>query len=582
MDRVLDGFNVLLVSYGSSGTGKGHTFQGTTSEPGAILSSATHLFHTLATLPSTRSFLTISAYQIQHNSVVVDLLAPSTLSPLTVVDHRHHRATVQGVAQLPFASPEELSTLLHQSRGVHCALALRGGGTKAKPHVVVEWRVEVEREGVTRQSLVRFVQCAGSGGASLRFNPGLTALSSVVGGLAQGKDAWSVPFASSALTRLMEFGLAGQAHCLFFLCIDEREEAQQDTAHSLHLASQLTKIPLKPQSNRSRTGQQLTEIREEVAQVRGRLGLQMTGEWSEQVDPRDVVALRRLLEELDKVKGDTWPKRMKECDRWRQLRVERLQKEGLAHVLLDSIEVPQSTRDAADLLLRDIVQLTATADEVDEDIEQLAAEGAEGDDPRLKEAVDRQAELRAQLEGVEREHRKVVQSIVSLGAEQRRTSMDRSDTGVITYTRSLRSHQRRAMAADRSLASQLAALDESAALITQRFEGGGAVGGVVGDAVALTGEWLAVSKREALSAWERERLWGRLIEERVTGEVQRERQREEQQQLLKEYRAGVEEEKRAMESRYRALLDHAVRDALRWSEESAQLRRQLEDQHRRV
>ena len=587
MDRVLDGFHALIASYGSSGTGKGHTFQGTGDDRGVILSSAAYLFRTLAKTPSAKSFFMLSAYQIQHNAVV-DLLAPNTLTALAVVDHRQHGATVDGVSSLAVADERELSTLIAQVRATSSALSQRGGGRK--PHVVIEWRVDVQRDGGTRQSLVRWVQCAGSGGASLKFNPGLTALSSVANALAQGKEPWSVPFASSSLTRLMQFALSGGGHALFVVCIDETDASHEDTSHSLHLASLLSKVALSPKPNRSRTSEQLAEVREEIAQVRGRLGLQVTGEWSSGVDVRDVAALKRLVDELERVKADTWPRRLKECERWRKVRVERLQKEGLAHVLLDYTEVPQSMRDASDALLRDIIQLRSSLDEVEREAEHIRAEGVD-DDPRAKDAAEREADTRARLDGVETEHRALVASIAAIEADQRRVWAGRGDDAALArYNRTQSwSHLRQAMVTDAALTAQVASLDESAALIAQSFQGklsgavsAEAIASVASDAAALTAEWLAVSRQSAVAGWERDRLYARLIEERVRADVEREREREEALQLLAEYRAAVEEEKRAMEERYRAMLSESVKDALRWSEESARVQQQLDDQRRRV
>ena len=274
MPSVLGGCNLLVLVYGSSGTGKGHSFQGKGGERGLLSLCAEQLFSCLATLPSfTSSFLTMSAYQIQSSSIV-DLLSPCTRSPLHCVEHRTLSACVDELSFLPFASASELNTLLAQAFAVSAALVQRGGGAR-KPHVVVEWRVELEQGGggagaagggSVQQSLVRWVQCAGSGGASLKLNAGLQAMSAVIGGLAAGKDSWSLPFASSSLTRLLQFGLGGNAHCLFLACIDCKDGSLLDTRHALELAEQSRRIKNTVRPNRSSLAQQLSQHTDAAAQ----------------------------------------------------------------------------------------------------------------------------------------------------------------------------------------------------------------------------------------------------------------------------------------------------------------------------
>jgi hypothetical protein len=268
MPAVLGGCNLLVMVYGSSGTGKGHSFQGKGGERGLLSLCAEQLFSCLATLPSfTSSFLTMSAYQINSSSII-DLLSPNTRSPLHCVEHRTLSACVDELSFLPFASASELNTLLAQAFAVSAALVQRGAGSR-KPHVVVEWRVELEQgggaaagsssSGPVQQSLVRWVQCAGSGGASLKLNAGLQAMSAVVGGLAAGKDGWSLPFASSSLTRLLQFGLGGNAHCLFLACIDCKDGSLLDTRHALDMAEQIRRIKNTVKPNRSTLPQQLSQ-----------------------------------------------------------------------------------------------------------------------------------------------------------------------------------------------------------------------------------------------------------------------------------------------------------------------------------
>jgi len=256
IDRALLGYNALILAYGSSGTGKAHTMRGKRGEVGIVEAAANRLFSQLSTLSDTASFITLSFYQIS-GTTIVDLLAPDTTAPLQLSDHRTYGALVVDVTQLECQSADELNLLVRQAYTTSDAL-VRRSATRSKPHLVIEWRVEVQTGGMTRSSLVRFVQCAGSGGVSLQFNPGLQSLAQCMAALAAGKQRWDVPFSGSALTRLCEYGLGGSGYGLFVCCIDGKDVSLPDTMHGLEMCERARKIKSTPASNRNTTQAQIS------------------------------------------------------------------------------------------------------------------------------------------------------------------------------------------------------------------------------------------------------------------------------------------------------------------------------------
>ena len=256
IDRSLLGYNALILAYGSSGTGKAHTVRGKRGETGLVEAAANRLFSQLSTLSDTASLITLSFYQIS-GITITDLLAPDTASPLQLLDHRTYGAVVVDVTQLECQSADELNVLVRQAYAVSDALTRRSA-TRSKPHLVIEWRVEVQTGGMTRSSLVRFVQCAGSGGVSLQFNPGLQSLAQCMSALSAGKQRWDVPFAGSALTRLCEYGLGGNGYGLLVCCIDGKDVSLPDTMHGLEMCERARKVKSTPTSNKNTTAAQIS------------------------------------------------------------------------------------------------------------------------------------------------------------------------------------------------------------------------------------------------------------------------------------------------------------------------------------
>ena len=256
IDRTLVGYNALILAYGSSGTGKAHTMRGKRGEVGIVEAASNRLFSQLSTLSDTASLITLSFYQIS-GTTIVDVLAPETSVPLQLQDHRTHGALVVDVTQLECRSADEMNVLLRQAYVTSDAL-IRRSATRSKPHLVVEWRVEVQTGGMMRSSLARFVQCAGSGGVSLQFNPGLQSLAQCMSALAAGKQRWDVPFSGSALTRLCEYGLGGNGYGLFVCCIDGKDVSLPDTMHGMDMCERARKIKSTPTSNRNTTLAQIS------------------------------------------------------------------------------------------------------------------------------------------------------------------------------------------------------------------------------------------------------------------------------------------------------------------------------------
>ena len=256
VDRTLLGFNALILAYGSSGTGKAHTMRGKRGETGTVEAAANRLFSQLSTLSDAASLITLSAYQLS-GTTLVDLLAPDTSAPLQLRDHRSHGAVVVDVSQLECASAAEMCVLVQQAYATSDALTRRSA-TRSKPHIFIEWQVEAQTGGMLRSSLLRFVQCAGSGGVSLQFNPGLQSLAQCVSALAAGKQRWDVPFSGSALTRLCEYGLGGNGYGLLVCCIDGKDESLSDTAHAMDMCERAHKIKSTPSSNKNTTAAQIS------------------------------------------------------------------------------------------------------------------------------------------------------------------------------------------------------------------------------------------------------------------------------------------------------------------------------------
>ena len=305
------------------------------------------------------------------------------------------------------------------------------------------------------------------------------------------------------------------------------------------------------------------------------------------VDPRDIAALQHLLAQLAAAKQQSWSQRRQAAVRHRSQRIIRLQQERLSHVLIESVELPQSLRDSATLLCKEVIALRIQLEE---------AEAEETEGQPAADTADREeriAQLMSRLEAAETKHRSAVAIIAATEADQRKVWLASGDEAALSrYNRTQHwSYLRRAMSTDPTLAAQLAEVESSVSLLSSSFASALSpaspsaavdLAGILSSTEALLAEYGARSREAAALSWERDALWARLQEERVRFEVDREREREEWKQAVTGWRQAVEDDKRRMEERWQTMLAEAVKDAVSCSEEAARLRQAMELRDRRL
>lgn len=570
VQRVLSGYNSFVVTYGAGRTGKSFTFLGSSSSVGLIDQASDALFQRLESQSgSTKAFVTISVFDV-YNAMIIDLLNPNTKTGLNLLEHRSFGCLVENVAELECTNTNEVKSYVKQAMAVHDVLELRMTNQLGKPHTFIDLHIELienDNPSTIKFSTLRFCSPAGSGGVSLKFNQGLQALNKVVDALASEKESWNIPYASSRLTRLLEPGLGGNAFTLWITNLDSSERSVPETCHSLEVGEKLKKIKNTIRVNKNTIMSTIRELREEIKKARGKLQLTQPGTYMHDIDPQQLKNLKQLITELERIKSQTWDKKRQRSIAFNETRRISLESEGLLYTLLESgnetSDVPEQMLQSSKTLLTSIVSQKALCDDSESEVaekrnlfklrcetvkKKLIESGGGGGvgaattiqdlvrsdeklqklERSLNESDDKYRSNQLDLTKMEEEYRKLLTKISTIEAKQRKIFlMGKDAAGLERLNKSQEwSTMKRDMDTDRTLNDVLSMIHSNTESQKSQLQSSQDVGQLK-DAAINTLESLRETTEQAKRLeWERDALWGRLIESQFKNEVQMTRYQE--------------------------------------------------------
>jgi kinesin family protein C2/C3 len=232
----LDGYNVSLLAYGVTNSGKTYTMQGTIDMPGITVRSLELIFS------STPEVVTLSCVQI-YNETVFDLL-----NDMTVLELRGESFEAENVTQVVVNSFEAAQTVMKTAAQKRSTNSTKLNQESSRSHLVV-----TVRRGGTKLNLVDLagsenVARSGATGPILQeakyINRSLSALGDVIHGLIAHRGKSHVPFRNSKLTMLLRDSLQGNAKTVMIVQVSPCQADVVETLSSLQFASRARTVEL--------------------------------------------------------------------------------------------------------------------------------------------------------------------------------------------------------------------------------------------------------------------------------------------------------------------------------------------------
>ncbi|GIZ01343.1 chromosome-associated kinesin KIF4 [Caerostris extrusa] len=263
---IFEGYNVTILAYGPTGSGKTYTM-GTDYNPrntshsdiGIIPRGITEIFRVVESQQETIDFLIKVSFLELYREEIFDLLQKSP-TPCNLRDDGDSikvanltEIVVQSMADA-FITLEKGSTLRHTS-------ATAKNLKSSRSHAIFSVHVE-QTDKITKnfkRSKFQLVDLAGSERMSssktaglqvkegININLGLLSLGKVITHLIEEKQ--HVPYRDSKLTRLLQDSLGGNSHTVMIACVNPSSNSTDETLSTLRYASNTRRIKNRPVVN---------------------------------------------------------------------------------------------------------------------------------------------------------------------------------------------------------------------------------------------------------------------------------------------------------------------------------------------
>lgn len=594
VEQVFNGQNVVVLCYGPELTGKSHTLFGDAAESEGIVGMAAEALFAKIAGGQGNYFATTSMVQLRDDKVI-DLFNPHPEDNLNLLHHRALGAYVDGAAELEVTSAKAVREYFLQGRQVRDALIARTISL-TDPHTIMDIRFEAKdnaHQFTIRQGMMRFVQVGESSVVSRRFDVGLRTLSECIEGLGANREPWHLPTDRSALTRLLAPALGGNAFMVMIGFVDPSEKTYADSIHTLELTTKARLIKTRAVVNKSTVNSTVRELRDEIKKVRGMIDRPHAGEYFHLVNPTKIQKLQLLLEELNRVKKNTWEERRQQSVMFKSQRIDTLKNQNLGFVLAEDAGVPPGMlKSAQSLLTRIVAHMNALTDTQEEytnlrRVQGLAPDAKLTDEQQkgqLGQLEEKVTEMTVELNTRKGEHKELMNKIVLIENKQRSIFQLAKNASYLEKIKevddwnkdiSLRRNR------DENYVATIAKIEAEhvarLAQIDSKFTGGADVMKLSEEVTASIAAMKALNLEELKLSQERDLFLGLLIEREFRHQLSLEQFEEHMHTTFGDYRLEVEEEKRKIEGRYHRLLAASVTDSLKLQGENDRLGRWIEE-----
>ena len=297
LDNAFQGYNNCIFAYGQTGSGKSYSMMGYGEEAGVIPKICRDMFERITRIQEDENLsctVEVSYLEI-YNERVRDLLNPSTKGNLKVREHPSTGPYVEDLAKLVVRSFKEIENLMDEGNKARTVAATNMNETSSRSHAVftltlTQKRHDIETslntEKVAKISLVDLAgseraTSTGATGARLKegaeINRSLSTLGRVIAALAdlssgKKRNASLVPYRDSVLTWLLKDSLGGNSLTAMIAAISPADINFEETLSTLRYADSAKRIKNHAVVNEDPNARMIRELKEELAQLRSKLG----------------------------------------------------------------------------------------------------------------------------------------------------------------------------------------------------------------------------------------------------------------------------------------------------------------------
>ncbi len=439
------------------------------------------------------------------------------------------------------------------------------------------------------------------------INKSLSALGNVINALAEAgkRKVAHIPYRDSKLTRLLQESLGGNAVTVMLAALSPADVNFEETLSTLNYANRAKNIQNVSKKNEDENQRVVRELREEIAALRAMLQGGAAGDGAG-MDPDKMARMEAMIADLEYAKKQSWKEKEASSNNYEQERLSNLQARGMMDVVMQNLKAENSELQKKlaaieaekEQLIKAFkaqkVRVTKLKSSLEENIaayQQLVSDGRQ-EDAEARELLDKiQVKKKALVD--ESDKLRDIKDKLKANEEERLKSGEdlRAQSFVLGQDSEIRKaiqdeeRERLAKANDEFLQQEKKRL--AAEMDKERERLRSELGGSGGDVTAerhLDLEMSLMQERAdkellmtkvGILTQDNERLSNSLEEQHLTATVELEKQQIQHFQIFRRYREHFEEEKKRLETKYMALVDEAIRDAIFLANRNAELEQQI-------
>jgi Kinesin motor domain len=257
---VVDGYNVCIFAYGITGSGKTHTMQGVTGDPGIYETSFGQIFKLIAerevieTSGTGWSYPRIAIAVIEvYNDEIFDLQSKSQEKLQLRQNPNGTGFQVPGLVNQPVSSVDEVMEYLRKASKSRAVSSHDMNENSSRSHLIVQLKLDIiapnKKPLSSALTLVDLAGCErlsktnASGNIAkegIAINKSLSALGDVIS--ARANKAGHVPYRNSILTSLMQETLSGDSKTLMLLQVNPSPASADETTNTLVFGEKVSTV----------------------------------------------------------------------------------------------------------------------------------------------------------------------------------------------------------------------------------------------------------------------------------------------------------------------------------------------------
>jgi len=344
LKKSLEGYNVSVIAVGQTGSGKSYTLDGSIEEDGLVKMVTQTLFNVIEDAANIKDYQVIVSYIEVGDSHVHDLINPSGRN-LNIRQHPQLGLYVDDMAEIVANSSEDVVRLHDQGNRIRKLVA-------AHPNIIDRsssvFTITIEQKakdttsyGKKVRSMFSFVDMTGSDHTSKSEDApftcsSLNSLQQVVSAINNGVKSESIPYRDSKLTRLLQNSFGGNGICSMIAHLSPSDSDYSESFATLKFALSVKYVQNIPKRNENDSSLVIKELREEISKLRDQLATMNS--MVDTPNNADVARMEDLIKDLQLAKMQTWEEKQRMSDMFLEERHHHLANKGILDWVLDSMK----------------------------------------------------------------------------------------------------------------------------------------------------------------------------------------------------------------------------------------------------